>query len=147
MTFRYSSRFLALLPCWESAARPLTGSSRQANCPYAGSAVVSTWSPLVSKSSWRHERLSAQARIEVAISIRGPESDSSTGQYPWITKGGFDTEKGAWQACREAMREADRGRVVKPSARTAFRSMSTPSTRLRQDLLLANICGQGRGHV
>ena len=50
--------------------------------------------------------------------FRGPERDSSTGHYPWITKGGFDTEKEAWQACREAMREADRGRVVKPSART-----------------------------
>jgi hypothetical protein len=45
-------------------------------------------------------------------------SDPSTGNYPWITKGGFDTKKEAWQACREAMREADRGRIVKPSART-----------------------------
>jgi hypothetical protein len=50
--------------------------------------------------------------------FRGPERDSSSGQYPWITKGGFDTEKAAWQACREAMRQADRGRVVEPSART-----------------------------
>lgn len=50
--------------------------------------------------------------------FRGPERDSSSGQYPWITRGGFDTEKAAWQACREAMREADRGRVVKPSVRT-----------------------------
>lgn len=50
--------------------------------------------------------------------FRGPEKDSASGQYPWITKGGFDTEKAAWQACRDAMREADQGRVVKPSART-----------------------------
>lgn len=50
--------------------------------------------------------------------FRGPERDPSTGDYPWITKGGFDTQKEAWQACREAMREADRGRVVKPSTRT-----------------------------
>jgi integrase len=50
--------------------------------------------------------------------FRGPEKDSSTGDYPWITKGGFGTEKEAWQACREAMREADSGRVVKPSTRT-----------------------------
>ena len=50
--------------------------------------------------------------------FRGPERDPSTGEYPWITKGGFHTKKEAWQACREAMAEADRGRVVKPSTRT-----------------------------
>ena len=50
--------------------------------------------------------------------FRGPERDPSTGEYPWITKGGFYTKKEAWQACREAMAEADRGRVVKPSTRT-----------------------------
>lgn len=50
--------------------------------------------------------------------FRGPEKNPATGNYPWITKGGFDTKKEAWQACREAMREADRGRFVKPSQRT-----------------------------
>lgn len=50
--------------------------------------------------------------------FRVPQRDPSTGRYPWITKGGYDTEREAWKACREAMREADRGRVVKPSART-----------------------------
>jgi integrase len=50
--------------------------------------------------------------------FRGPERDPSTGEYPWITKGGFDTRKDAWTACRDAMREADRGRVVRPSTRT-----------------------------
>jgi integrase len=50
--------------------------------------------------------------------FRGPERDPSTGDYPWITKSGFDTKKEAWQACREAMRKADRGRVIKPSTRT-----------------------------
>jgi integrase len=50
--------------------------------------------------------------------FRGPERDPSSGDYPWITKGGFDTRKEAWAACRNAMREADRGRVVKPSTRT-----------------------------
>jgi hypothetical protein len=51
--------------------------------------------------------------------FRGPERDPSTGDYPWITKGGgFDTGKEAWKACREAMREADRGRAVRPSTRT-----------------------------
>lgn len=50
--------------------------------------------------------------------FRVPQRDPSTGKYPWITKGGYDTEREAWKACREAMREADRGRVVKPSTRT-----------------------------
>ncbi|WP_142392599.1 tyrosine-type recombinase/integrase [Mycobacterium sp. 3519A] len=50
--------------------------------------------------------------------FRVPERDPSTGQFPWISKGGFDTEREAWKACREAMRDADRGRVVKPSTRT-----------------------------
>jgi len=49
--------------------------------------------------------------------FRGPERDPSTGEYPRVTKGGFHTKKEAWQACREAMAEADRGRVVKPSNR------------------------------
>ena len=50
--------------------------------------------------------------------FRSPEREPSTGTYPWISKGGFGTEKEAWKACRDAMREADRGRVVKPSSRT-----------------------------
>lgn len=50
--------------------------------------------------------------------FRAPQRDPSTGGYPWITKGGYDTEREAWKACRDAMREADRGRVVKPSTRT-----------------------------
>jgi integrase len=48
----------------------------------------------------------------------GPERDPSTGAYPTVSKGGFATEKEAWKACRDAMREADRGRVTKPSTRT-----------------------------
>jgi integrase len=50
--------------------------------------------------------------------FRSPERDSATGNYPWISEGGFLTEKEGWKACREAMSEADRGRVVKPSTRT-----------------------------
>ncbi len=46
------------------------------------------------------------------------ERDPATGKYAWISKGGFDTEREAWKACRDAMREADRGRIVKPSTRT-----------------------------
>jgi integrase len=50
--------------------------------------------------------------------FRSPEKDPSTGDYPWMSKGGFVTEKEAWKACRDAMREADRGRVVRTSTRT-----------------------------
>ncbi|MGV0675979.1 tyrosine-type recombinase/integrase [Mycolicibacterium fortuitum] len=50
--------------------------------------------------------------------FRSPDKDPATGEYPWISKGGFKTEKEAWKACREAMREADSGRVVRTSART-----------------------------
>ncbi|WP_082909385.1 tyrosine-type recombinase/integrase [Mycolicibacterium iranicum] len=50
--------------------------------------------------------------------FRGPERDPSTGEYPTISKGGFRTEKEAWKACRDAMRDADRGRVMRPSTRT-----------------------------
>jgi hypothetical protein len=37
--------------------------------------------------------------------FRLPHRDPSTGEYPWISKGGFDTEREAWKACREAMRQ------------------------------------------
>lgn len=50
--------------------------------------------------------------------FRLPDRDPATGRYPWVTKGGFDTEREAWKACRDAMRDADRGRIVKPSTRT-----------------------------
>jgi hypothetical protein len=47
-----------------------------------------------------------------------PDKDPATGTYPTISKGGFSTEKETWKACREAMRDADRGRIVRPSTRT-----------------------------
>lgn len=50
--------------------------------------------------------------------FRIPQKDPATGRYPWVSKGGFDTEREAWKACREAMRDSDRGRIVKPSTRT-----------------------------
>lgn len=50
--------------------------------------------------------------------FRISERDPGTGKYPWITKGGYPTEKEAWKACREAMRKADEGRAVRPTART-----------------------------
>jgi hypothetical protein len=57
------------------------------------------------------------------------QTPPSTGTYPWITKGGFGTEKEAWKACRDAMREADRGRVVKPSSRTVAQYSSNGLAR------------------
>lgn len=47
-----------------------------------------------------------------------PEYDPATGKFPIISKGGFRTKQEAWKACREAMREADRGRTVQSSNRT-----------------------------
>jgi Phage integrase, N-terminal SAM-like domain len=47
-----------------------------------------------------------------------PERDSATGRYPTISKGSYLTEKEAWKACRDAMREADNGRFVRSSTRT-----------------------------
>ncbi len=59
-----------------------------------------------------------QRRTTWTYRFRGPEKDLATGEYPTISKGGFPTEKEAWKACREAMREADCGRFVRSSART-----------------------------
>lgn len=50
--------------------------------------------------------------------FRLPQRDPSTGQFPWVTKGGYDTERDAWEACRKAMRDADRNRIVRPSQQT-----------------------------
>jgi Phage integrase, N-terminal SAM-like domain len=47
-----------------------------------------------------------------------PERDSATGRYPTISKGSYLTEKEAWKACHDAMREADNGRFVRSSTRT-----------------------------
>jgi hypothetical protein len=53
MTFRSYSRSPARQRCWESAARQRIDSPIRANCRCAGSAVVSTSSPL-SFESWSH---------------------------------------------------------------------------------------------
>ncbi len=49
--------------------------------------------------------------------FRGPV-DPATGKRPWVSKGGFKTERAAWKACRDAMADADKGRFVQPSHRT-----------------------------
>jgi len=46
------------------------------------------------------------------------EADPLTGKRRQANGSGFKTEREAWKACREAMRESDRGRIVKPSTRT-----------------------------
>jgi integrase len=64
----------------------------------------------------------------------GPEADPATGRYPTISKGGFVTEKEAWKACRDAMREADRGRVVRPSIRTVAQFLAEWSAAVEASL-------------
>jgi integrase len=49
--------------------------------------------------------------------FRGP-TDPLTGKRPWVSKGGFGSEREAWRACREAMSEIDKDRFVKSSRRT-----------------------------
>lgn len=66
--------------------------------------------------------------------FRVPQRDPATGGYPWISKGGYDTEREAWKACREAMREADRGRVVKPSTRTVAQFLTEWLTAIEPTL-------------
>ncbi|UNB50921.1 Arm DNA-binding domain-containing protein [Mycolicibacterium sp. YH-1] len=62
--------------------------------------------------------------------FRLPQKDPATGRYIWISKGSFDAEREAWKACRDAMRDGDRGRIVKPSTRTVARQgISGPTNR------------------
>jgi len=49
--------------------------------------------------------------------FRGP-ADPLTGKRPWVSKGGFPTEKAAWKACRDTMKDADEGRFVPSTRRT-----------------------------
>lgn len=66
--------------------------------------------------------------------FRGPEKDPVTGKCHTISKGGFTTRKEAWKACREAMREADRGRVVRPSTRTVAQFLAEWFTSVEPSL-------------
>ena len=52
------------------------------------------------------------------LSLPEPGKEFRDGQLPDYHEGRIPNGKEAWKACREAMREADRGRVVKPSTRT-----------------------------
>ncbi|MDQ4032878.1 MAG: site-specific integrase, partial [Actinomycetota bacterium] len=40
------------------------------------------------------------------------------GKRPWVSKGGFATEKAAWKACRDAMKDVDDGQFARPMRRT-----------------------------
>ena len=66
--------------------------------------------------------------------FRVPQRDPATGKYAWVTKGGYDTEREAWKACRDAMREAERGRVVKPSTRTVAQFLDERLTAVEPTL-------------
>jgi len=46
------------------------------------------------------------------------DPDPLTGKRRQVTKGGFATEREAWAACREAMADYDRGRLVRQNKRT-----------------------------
>ncbi len=48
--------------------------------------------------------------------FRSSEHDLSTGGYPWISERGLLTQKQAPKAPEDAMRNADAGRFVQPSA-------------------------------
>ncbi|WP_431239258.1 tyrosine-type recombinase/integrase [Mycolicibacterium aichiense] len=66
--------------------------------------------------------------------FRAAERDAATGEFVWINKGGFATEKEAWKACRDAMHEADQGRVVKPSTRTVAQFLNEWLTAVEPSL-------------
>src|SRR5258708_11019810 len=55
---------------------------------------------------------------ETVIPVPCSRKGSVDRQLPLDHQERLRHQKEAWQACREAMREADRGRVVKPSTRT-----------------------------
>ena len=58
------------------------------------------------------------------VPLPRPGQGPSNGQVPDESKGGFATKTEAWKACRDAMREADRGRIVRPSTRTVARFLA-----------------------
>ena len=66
--------------------------------------------------------------------FRVPQRDPATGKYAWVTNSGYDTEREAWKACRDAMREADRSRVVKPSTRTVAQFLDERLTAVEPTL-------------
>ena len=52
------------------------------------------------------------------------DPDPLTGRRRQTSKGGFRTEREAWQACRTAMRDYERGRYVRQSRRTVEEALT-----------------------
>ena len=93
--------------------------------------------PSTRRSRLRRDRRAWRARGIVKGSVRqrgskwqyrfrGPERDPSTGEYPWITKGGFHTKKEAWQGLPRSDgrgRSRPRRETVHPHRRPILRRM------------------------
>jgi Arm domain-containing DNA-binding protein len=62
------------------------------------------------------------------------DPDLLTGRRRQTSKGGFRTEREAWQACRAAMRDYERGRYVRQSRRTVEEALSDWLERIRHSL-------------
>jgi integrase len=62
------------------------------------------------------------------------DPDPLTGRRRQTSKGGFRTEREAWQACRAAMRDYERGRYVRQSRRTVEEALSEWLERIRHSL-------------
>ncbi len=62
------------------------------------------------------------------------DPDPLTGRRRQTSKGGFRTEREAWQACRAAMRDYERGRYVRQSRQTVEDALSEWLERIRHSL-------------
>ena len=62
------------------------------------------------------------------------EPDPLTGRRRQQTKSGFESEKEAWRACRDAMADHDKGRLVRPSRRKVADAMTEWLMRIEHSL-------------
>ncbi len=62
------------------------------------------------------------------------EPDPLTGKRRQQTKSGFESERQAWKACREAMADHDKGRLVRASRRTVAGAMTEWLARVEHSL-------------
>jgi integrase len=65
------------------------------------------------------------------------DPDPLTGRRRQTGKGGFRTEREAWQACRAAMQDDERGRYVRQSRRTVEEALPEWLERIRHSLKLS----------
>jgi hypothetical protein len=62
------------------------------------------------------------------------DADPLTGARRQTGKGGFRTEREAWQECRTAMRDYEKGRYVRRSKRTAEQALTEWLERIRHSI-------------